>query len=169
MTSNRYSLFLVVLLAACGGSPAATDAGSTPDDGGGNVDAANDVDTGTPDVDTGTPDVDAGTLVDAATDVDAAVDPCAPHTFVVTTPGSAYSFDGGPNNATLTLCAGVTYMFDMSVVPTVHPMEFRVGAATVATFAPGITTSYTVPAAAAEQPDAYVCTIHLFGGAITIM
>ena len=138
-------------LAACGGTPATSDAyvadAAFVPDVGAAVDSARATDTGPRD--------------------DAAVDPCTPRTIVVTTPGFSYSFDGGPPDGTLTLCAGVTYMFDLTAVPAVHPMQFRMGSTSLADFAPGMTSSYTVPTSGA-MPDAYVCTVHLFGGVISV-
>jgi hypothetical protein len=163
MKSNRSSsLFLVLLLAACGGTPA------TPDSGGGN-DAASPTDGGTDAAsapDTGGAPVDAATTVDAASDIDAFVD-CSPRTFLVSTPGFAYTFDGDAINPTLHLCAGVTYTFDTMDVDSSHPMQLTQGATMLLAIPAGAITTYTVPSSG-PQPDAYSCVPHGFGGDIIV-
>lgn len=170
MKSNRSpSLVLVLLLAACGGTPATPDAGSrndaaTPTDSGSGTDAATTADTGGG-TDGGTPR-DTGTTVDAASDVDAFVD-CAPRTIDAATPGFAYVFDGVGPNPVLHLCAGVTYTFDTMDVGPTHPIGIMSGATLMTTIPPAAVTMYTVPASG-PQPDAYACTIHAFGAAIVV-
>lgn len=184
MASPRALLFVVISLSAAGcGNSTSTDAGTDagvdapmPHDSG--LDAAMHVDAG---VDMGGSDagVDAGS-VDASVDAggtdagsadagtpDAAVDPCLPHTFVVTTDGASYQFDGGAHNPTLTLCHGVTYMFDLTAIPSFHPMEILSAGVTVMAVPAGATTSYTIPATIGV-PDQYRCAVHHFGGAIIV-
>lgn len=172
------ALALTLGLAGCPTTPGTPPVDAARDDTGGN-DAAMPVDAG---VDTGGSDVDAfvadtgvdsGGGTDAGGDVDsgggsdAGGDPCAPHTFVVETPGSVYTFDGSAANPTLTLCRGTTYMFDLSAVPGFHPMQITSAGSLLMALPGGVTTSYTIPSTA-PLPDAYSCSIHGFGGAIMV-
>jgi hypothetical protein len=102
--------------------------------------------------------------------------PCMPHTFVVTTDGSSYTIDGAVN-PTLTLCRGVTYTFNLSTVPSFHPLGLYTTVPTAGVLpTPGTplmmfsgmaTTSYMIPATA-PFPVVYRCTVHNFGGAVVV-
>jgi hypothetical protein len=87
----------------------------------------------------------------------------------VTTPGFYYVFDGGSqHNPPLTLCKGVTYMFDLTGVASAHPMEFRaMDGSQLLNLGRGSVVSYTVPTTA-PFPASYDCIIHSFGNTITV-
>lgn len=171
------ALALSSALVACGSTA------STPDTGGGGTDAGTDAarvaDAGT---DAGAVPMDAAAdtsvILDAGGDggpdafvsdagTDAPIVACTAHTFVVTSDGASYAIDGHALNPTLSLCPGVTYTFDLTAVSTFHPMELLAGLTSVAAFPGGMTTSYTTPAAA-PFPDSYRCSIHGFGGLVTV-
>jgi hypothetical protein len=193
---NSLSILLLCdgLVAACSSPNVVADTGPAPADGGSDAAAIADtgVDAPTPTVDAGIDaaeiadtGVDAGEAPDATTVVDAGTDAavvadagadagaCAPHTFVVMSSDGAYMIDGALN-PTLTLCTGVTYMFDMTAVSPSHPMGlyatvpasgFPTPGTPIATFAGGLTSSYTV---ASPAPVAYRCTVHNFGGNVVV-
>ena len=100
--------------------------------------------------------------------------PPPPPDFIVNTPGSYYTFNGGDPNPTLTLTRGVTYTFFIDADPS-HPFEIAsdlVGT----TWDEGVVNNnifnglltFTVPV---NAPDTlyYICSIHFFGGEITIV
>jgi hypothetical protein len=179
ITFRLFALFALFALGACGSpTPASPDTGTSPTDAG--HDAAPPMDDAGPVADAGSdaaPITDAGASVDAATVTDAsstddAAVTCTPsgHTFMVHVDPvgglSAYTIDGTMGNPALQLCAGASYMFDLTTVSTSHPMQIT-GGATTALFLGGVTTSYTAPTAA-PFPTAYSCEIHGFGGSVVV-
>jgi hypothetical protein len=180
-------ILLLVLLSGCGSAvvppdsghsndsgPAATDAGfdsgpiafdagpPAPDSGSDAGPAVADSgprDSGPPGVDAGPPRVDAGTDSGPMRD-------CSERTLVFHTPGSFYTVDGlAGENPTLTLCAGTAYTFDLTDVPTFHPMQLVGGGGELIAG----DASRTITPALAMPYTRYVCGNHGFGGTISVV
>jgi len=95
--------------------------------------------------------------------------------FSVTTPGFFYSINGQDFNPTLTLTRGVTYTFSVNAEFD-HPFEIVSDNETGTPYTDGVTgnntsqgtITLTVPL---DAPDTlfYICSIHFFGGIISIV
>lgn len=105
----------------------------------------------------------------------AAAPACSKTSFAITAPGFQYAVDGVGNNPPITVCRGQTFTFHLDGVSSGHP--FCIWNANDTSAPPGVTNNcvsgtadvvWAVPSGFAGAAR-YICDIHFFGNAFTIL